>query len=266
MSSIPPKPSRRPCSAAPRKPSRSEILSHGESRGGRRRAAAEASTTMARAADRAGVRASGSTPRSAARSKRPSARQKTARARAISSQFSTPSALSTMAIRGRSPGPSAAAMPARQRSMLSLPLTLARTIPSTSRSGTAARSAAICGLDAACTRTQMRAASASSGSAWAIVCRASSIRPWATESSRSKMQISAPACTALRSRAASVPGVKSALRRRPPGSGIADHAGMLSRIGAQAAWLDGCLLRSSQYVPSERTAATNWSKLTGLVM
>src|SRR5256885_6062271 len=52
------------------------------------------------------------------------------------------------------------------------------------------------------------------------------MRAAGTESSRSKMQTSAPEVTAFRSRAASVPGVKSALRTRRRGLVMAECAAL----------------------------------------
>src|SRR5438105_14905156 len=65
--------------------------------------------------------------------------------------------------------------------------------------------------------------------------RASASRPAGTESSRSKMHTSDASVTALRSRAASVPGVNRALRMRDRGSAMAKCAAVSQVIDLDSA-------------------------------
>src|SRR5207237_42356 len=74
-----------------------------------------------------------------------------------------------------------------------------------------------------------------SASASRTMWRASASRPAGTESSRSKMQTSEASVTALRSRAASVPGVKRALRMRDRGSAMAKCAAVSQVIDRDGA-------------------------------
>src|SRR5437588_5974240 len=71
--------------------------------------------------------------------------------------------------------------------------------------------------------------------------RASASRPAGTESSRSKMHTSDASLAALRSRAASVPGVNRALRMRDRGSAMAKCAAV-----SQVIDLDGAITRGSK--------------------